>query len=103
MRFCVGWISGLGVINNSKGAVSFTSTRTVTGQYTLAFASAHPDGSSYIVHITPKRMDVTGDAQDIEATYETTTATALLVQTGKQDDGADPGTLVDNDCCFIVL
>jgi hypothetical protein len=101
--FAAGRIASSGSALSSKGSVSFTSTRTATGQYTITFASAHPDGADYVVQLTPKRTSEAGGNDDIEVVYNSTTSTTLLVQTRHHDDGGSPGSLVNNEFCFLVL
>lgn len=101
--FAAGRIASSGSALSSKGSVSFTSTQTATGQYTITFASAHPDGADYVVQLTPKRTAETAGNEDIEVVYNSTTSTELFVQTRHHDDGSGPGTLVNNEFCFLVL
>ena len=81
--FASGYVGAFGANVTSTGRVTWTASMTSTGLYLITFASAHPLGANYIVHVTSQG----GTAAVRGSTYVPTSTTfgvhSLAIGTGR--------------------
>jgi hypothetical protein len=70
----------------SKGKVGFTVTRTATGNYRVDFATAHPNGTNYVINIA-------SDAANYWLDVSSTTSSSFLVALRASNFAAQNSTL----------
>jgi len=77
----------------SRGGM--TMTRTAAGQWSVTFASAHPDGTDYHPSITAEEQSNLRDTPDITIVQDSKTANGFSYQITTGDNGGTADSYVD--------
>lgn len=79
-----------------------TITRTAAGQWTVALATAHPDGVNYHVSLTAEEQSANRDTPDITVVQGTQTATGFQIQITTGDNGTSADAYIDTPWSFGI-